>query len=104
MDVEEIGYELYQKNGDQMWESYKKYSSQAGVEYDDALIRQSIERTYDIAHNRIEKFMPDNTVRLPDFVVPVGPLQADFSETMYGRCSQVGLADNIEYAARLDER
>ena len=25
--VEEIGYELYPKNGDQMWESYKKYSA-----------------------------------------------------------------------------
>ena len=102
VDVEEIGYELYPKNGDQMWESYKKYSSQAGVEYDDALIRQSIERTYDIAHNRIEKFMPDNTVRLPDFVVPVG---ATAGQTLARLCMdgarKLGFADNIEYAARL---
>ena len=27
IDVEEVGYELYPKNGDQMWESYKKYSA-----------------------------------------------------------------------------
>ena len=25
--VEEVGYELYPKNGDQMWESYKRYSA-----------------------------------------------------------------------------
>ncbi len=29
--VDEIGYELYPKNGDQMWESYKKYSEECGV-------------------------------------------------------------------------
>ena len=72
VDVEEIGYELYPKNGDQMWESYKKYSKKVKVKYDDRLVKESIERTYEIAHNRIARFMPDNTVRLPDFVVPVG--------------------------------
>ena len=70
VDVEEIGYELYPKNGDEMWESYKKYSADAGVEYDDDLVKESITNTYDIAFNRIEEFLPDTTVRLPDFVVP----------------------------------
>ena len=68
--VEEIGYELYPKNGDQMWESYKNYCKSAGFEYDDDLVMDSITETYDIAHNRIENFFPDTTVRLPDFVVP----------------------------------
>jgi len=70
--VEEIGYELYPKNGSQMWESYKKYSKLAGVEYDDDLVMKSITRTHEIAHKRIDKFIPDNTVRLPEFVVPEG--------------------------------
>ena len=70
--VDEIGYELYPKNGDQMWESYKKYSKMCNVEYDDELVMNSIVRTHDIAHNRIEDFMPDAEVRLPDFVVPEG--------------------------------
>lgn len=73
-NVEEIGYELYPKNGDQMWSSYKKYSQ--GQNYDDRLILQSLEETWNIAHNRIENFFPDNTVRLPSFVVPAG-LTAD---------------------------
>ena len=42
------------------------------VDYDDDFIRETIERTYEIAHSRIESFYPDATVRLPDFVVPDG--------------------------------
>jgi len=70
--VEEIGYELYPKNGDQMWESYKTYSAKSNKEYDDELVLESIRRTHDIAHNKIESFTPDATVRLPNFVVPDG--------------------------------
>jgi len=70
--VEEIGYELYPKNGDQMWESYKQYSTEQGFEYSDDIVLQSIEETHEIAFGRIESFLPDNTVRLPEFVVPAG--------------------------------
>tara|TARA_Y100000361_G_scaffold50938_1_gene44416 strand:+ start:1187 stop:4624 length:3438 start_codon:yes stop_codon:yes gene_type:complete len=70
--VEEIGYELYPKNGNQMWESYKKYSNDCDVHYDDQLVMDSITETHAIAHQRIEKFLPDSEVRLPDFVVPPG--------------------------------
>ena len=70
--VEDLKYELYPKNGDQMLESYKKYSAVCEVEYDDNLILNSIERTHHIAHEKIESFFPDNEVRLPDFVVPEG--------------------------------
>ncbi len=72
VDVDEVGYELYPKNGDQMWESYKKYSEDAGVEYDDDLILESIKSTHTIAHEMIETFFPNDEVRLPDFVVPPG--------------------------------
>ena len=70
--VQEMEYELYPKNGEQMWESYTNYSQHCGVEYDDDLVRRSIEETYDIAFTRVENFMPDNNVRLPEFVVPAG--------------------------------
>ena len=72
IDVDEIGYELYPKNGDQMWESYKKYSAECGFEYDDDMVYDSLTTTHYIAHERIEDFMPDDTVRLPEFVVPEG--------------------------------
>ena len=101
-NVEEVGYELYPKNGDQMWESYERYSKLCGVEYDDNLVRDSITRTHTIAHDRIEKFFPDNTVRLPDFVVPEGatPGQALASLCISGAHS-LGVANDMEYAARL---
>ena len=70
--VQELEYELYPKNGDQMWESYKHYSKECGVEYNDELVLKSIEESHTIAFSRIERFYPDNAVRLPDFVVPAG--------------------------------
>jgi DNA polymerase III alpha subunit len=70
VSVEEIGYELYPKNGDEMFEAYKKYSALVGRKYDDELVMNSLTETYHIAHSRIEAFFPDTTVRLPDFVVP----------------------------------
>ena len=101
--IEEIGYELYPKNGDQMWQSYKTYSEQCGVEYDDELVMKSIVDTHDIAHNQIESFLPDNTVRLPDFVVPAGytATQALVNMSLEGLRSQ-GLHENKEYSDRLN--
>ena len=100
--VEEIGYELYPKNGDQMWESYKHYSKLCGVEYDDDLVKASIARTHHIAHQRIADFLPDNTVRLPDFVVPEG---STAGQALAALCVEglrsLGLQDNKEYAERL---
>ena len=102
IDVEEIGYELYPKNGNQMWESYKKYSAKSSFEYDDDLVMDSITKTHHIAHNRIENFMPDNTVRLPEFVVPEGQTPA---ETLAMFCisgaKEKGFHDNKEYVDRL---
>ncbi|MBL18604.1 MAG: hypothetical protein CMC82_02070 [Flavobacteriaceae bacterium] len=102
VSVEEVGYELYPKNGDQMFESYKKYSEQCGVEYDDKLVLESIKRTHQIAHERIETFLPDNTVRLPDFVVPEG---STAGQTLAALCVEglrsLGLANEQNYVDRL---
>jgi len=100
--VDEIGYELYPKNGDQMWESYKKYSEEVGSEYDDDLVRDSMTNTYHIAHELIESFMPDDTVRLPGFVVPDGVTaeQALVKASIAG-LREFGFSDNEEYVDRL---
>jgi len=100
--VEEIGYELYPKNGDQMWESYKKYSAACDELYDDELIYDSIVKTHWIAHELIEDFMPDDTVRLPGFVVPDG---VNAEQTLIKECianlRKLSLSDNEEYVKRL---
>ena len=102
--VEEIGYELYPKNGSQMWESYKKYSEVCGVAYDDELVKKSIEETHNIAFNVIERFTPDNTVRLPNFVVPSGICADEYLKKL-SHDGLVSLSKNRlkqEYIDRLD--
>ena len=102
--VEEIGYELYPKNGEQMWESYHKYSKELKYDYDDDLVLDSIKRTDYIAHDMIENFMPDNEVRLPKFVVPKGKtdIQA-LTEKCLSGLKQQNLHSKQEYVERLKE-
>ena len=100
--VEEIGYELYPKNGNQMWDAYKYYSKVGGFEYDDELVMNSITETHNIAFNRIESFVPDTTVKLPDFVVPAGFTDAEalVNYALEGLRHR-DLHDNAEYTDRL---
>ncbi len=100
--VEELGYELYPKNGDQMWESYKKYCKDYDF-YDDNLVREAIEVTDKIAHELMEDFLPDTSVKLPGFVVPPG----ESPETILRKMAFEGLRsknlqENETYVARLD--
>jgi len=102
--VDEIGYELYPKNGDQVFDSYLKYSKECGYEYNDEDVRQSIENTYYIAHELVEDFEPDATVRLPDFVVPEGK---DEDQALIELCFEGLKAKSLDkkkdYVARLKE-
>ena len=100
--TEEIGYELFPRNGNQMWEAYKKYSQECGVEYDDNLVLESITNTHMIAHQMVDDFLPDNEVRLPDFVVPAGETSDSALEKFCMEGLRLkGLHDNEEYTERL---
>ncbi len=68
--VEEIGYELYPKNAQEMWESYKRYSNDGEHSYSDDIVMESITNTAVIAFEQIEDFLPDTSVQLPSFMVP----------------------------------
>jgi DNA polymerase-3 subunit alpha len=103
-NLDDYGMELYPKNGDQMFASYKKYSAKLGENFDDKLILESIERTHHIAHTRIEKFYPDNTVRLPSFVVPDDMTEDEALSKMSwnGLASIVPSHASKEYTERLE--
>ena len=62
----------------------------------------SIEESHTIAFERIESFVPDTTVRLPDFVVPAGRNEDDYLRDL----SLGGLShlrkDNGEYISRIN--
>ena len=102
VDVEEVGYELYPKNGEQMWDSYKHYSALCKQTYNDELVMDSITRTHKIAFERIETFEPNTEVKLPDFVVPAGQTatQALISYSLEG-LRERNLGENKEYMSRL---
>jgi len=101
---EDLKCELYPKNGQQMWDAYKKYSEQVGCDYDDQVVLESIENSYEIAHAHIESFLPDSSVRLPSFVVPEG--KTDF-QALVEMCSEsmkkFGFGTNKQYIERIRE-
>jgi len=102
--IDEMDYQLYPKNGDEMWASYKGYSKDCGYEYDDNLVRDSITETHNIAHERISRFLPDNQVRLPSFVVPKGKTPADtLIECSTEGLRKAGLDKKDVYVNRLNE-
>ena len=103
-DVDEIGFELYVKNGDQVYDSYVKYSKECGEyeNYDNELIKESIENTYMIAHEKIDSFLPNVTVRLPDFVVPADKTDNEaLAEMSIKGLKDFGLHKDKEYVQRL---
>ena len=110
--VDEIGYELYPKNGEQMWSDYKRYSVDlpSDIQYDDDIVRQSMLETVHIAFERVDNFLPDNTVRLPDFVVPAGHHPAEYLaqlsfeglfKILASRSIERGSTSWVEYTSRL---
>ena len=102
--LEEMPYQLYPKNGDEMWDSYKEYSRDCGFEYDDSVVRDSITETYHIAHERISRFLPSNEVRLPSFVVPDDKTaSATLVDYATEGLQQAGFGKDAVYVERLNE-
>lgn len=102
--VSEIGYELYPKNGDQMFSDYKKYSRLCGVEYDDTTIKKSIENTHWIAHELIEGVEPNTQVSLPDFVRDTDkPEDVELEHLCFEGLKRVGKFNDSRYRERLTE-
>lgn len=98
-NIDELECQLYLKNGDQMFEAYQKDFKQ---HYDDdKLIKEAIERSYDIAHNLIEDIRPDNTIKLPRSVVPQGKSAIEeLSKIVKSELRRRGLDKKKEYVDR----
>lgn len=62
--IDELKCELYPKNGYQIWKSYEDTAKEYDF-YDDTLVKEAIERTYDIAHKQIDSFEIDSKIKLP---------------------------------------
>jgi DNA polymerase-3 subunit alpha len=102
--LDDMAYQLYPKNGDELYKFYKLTSERLGFHYDDNLIAESIERTADIAKNRIENYTPDTAIKLPSFVVPDGETaDSTLVKLSIENLKNSGLYKNNEYVARLKE-
>jgi DNA polymerase-3 subunit alpha len=103
-NLEEMEYQLYPKSGDELFEHYRKFSAQQGFTYDDDLIADSIERTFQISNERISNYIPDTSIKLPSFVVPEGETEdSALAKIAVEAIRAKGLHKNKEYVDRLKE-
>jgi DNA polymerase-3 subunit alpha len=101
---DELKCELYPKNAQQVWEEYQKQKSVTGF-YEDSIIRDAIERSYEIAHNMIGTVEPDRTTKFPNRLL-LPPETTSFHH-LVSLCKEGlqkrGLSDKPEYIVRLKE-
>jgi DNA polymerase-3 subunit alpha len=62
--VEDLKCELYPKNAEQVWSTYKNTTKEFDF-YDDDVIKESIERTHEVAHEQIEDVDMDRRIKFP---------------------------------------
>ncbi len=67
--LNDLKCELYPKNAEQVWDSYKTTSAEYGF-YEDSIVFDAIERTHDVAHEMIGEIKPDCSQKLPSYVIP----------------------------------
>lgn len=97
--IEDVEYEIFMKNGEEVWESYKRFAG--GLGYDDDMIMASIKRTQEVA-DRCEFFYPDNSVNLPSFVVPEGKNADDHLRDLCYKALKKCTTCTPEYEKQLD--
>ena len=102
-NIDDMDYEIYIKNGDEVWESYLKYKEYSESPYDDDFVLRTIERTYELSQEKIEEFFPDTTVKFPQFVLKDGEDADEKLEKMaWDGLKEFGLHNNQEYIERLN--
>ena len=98
---EDLKCELYPKNESQLWDTYLDISKEHDF-YEDEIVKQAIERTYDIVHDEIGSIDPDTRMKLPNYVVPEGLTE---DSALLEACKEGlvwrGFADKSEYIDRM---
>ena len=98
---QDLKCELYPKNAEQVWETYKEVSSGLSF-YDDDLMAEAVERTHDIAHDVIGEIHPDRSMKLPSYVIPEDmTANKALLEACKAGLKNRDLADNPDYITRL---
>jgi len=99
---DELKCELYPKNAQQMWDEYLAHKDQfdfyKGTEQ---LVKESIERTHDIAWEKCEEISFDTSAKLPNFSKPEKTAFNTLLELCKAGIAELGLDKNPEYVERL---
>ena len=110
--LDELECELYPKNAEQMWDAYKdgkravkeRHPNATFGFYDDQVVADAIERSYDIAHNMVGDTSPNVSVKLPSYVVPEGEDKFNvLVRAVREGLKKRGLDGKPEYLARAKE-
>ena len=101
-EFEDLKCELYPKNANQMWNEFTKHYE----EYKDTYIgyeekiKESIERTYEIAWEKCEDCWIDTTVKLPNFNKPDETAFQQLAKKVKTALIKEGMHTKPEYIAR----
>ncbi len=98
---EDLKCELYPKNASQMWDEYKKsyeqYDFYRGSEEE---VRDSIERTHDVAWQHCEDAWIDTKVKLPHLDMPGKSSFQQLADLVKEGLVREGMVDKPEYVER----
>lgn len=98
---EDLKCELYPKNADQMWEEFKlHYEEHDFYHGNEELIKSSIERTHDIAHQQCDEVWFDESAKLPSFDEPGNSAFSQLVRRVKKSLVDEGLHKNPEYVSR----
>jgi len=102
--LEDLKCELYPKNAEQMWQEFQQgweeYECYKGNE---ELVKNAIEKTYDIAWEMCEDTWIDTKVKLPVTDLPGKTTMQQLTELVKDALINENLADNPVYIARAKE-
>ena len=95
--------ELYPKNVDQLWDTYKA-TTEGKSYYDEDMICAAVQRTHDIAHKVIGEVKQDMSIKLPQKIIPKGMAAIDYLiELCKKGMAKRKLTSKPEYVERLKE-
>lgn len=100
--VDELKCELYPKNAEQVWESYKETTNDKGWEfYDDQVVKDAIEKSYEVAHDQIDIIHPDRSVKLPALhrIIGYGKLEKTFADVRDKNDGEEPTEDDVAFEA-----
>jgi DNA polymerase III alpha subunit len=101
---EEMKTLLFPKNASQMWSEFEKgYSQYDFYKGNEELVRDAIERTYDIAWEKCEDVWIDTNAKLPKFDKPKRTAFQQLGDLCKAAMLEEGLHDKPEYVDRLKE-